>query len=139
MSSEPTDPLVRVLTVGGPAAAGLAAAAALIGYVARSGAGAAGALLGALLPAVFLGITACSGVWARRIRPDLLGFAVLGSWLPKVLALMVFLHWLKHQTFYDKPAFLITLVLGTFGLLLLEGWLVTRSPQYYVDRRPDGA
>ena len=136
MPSEPTDPLLRVLVVGGPAALALAAVAALVGYATRSGAGAAGALLGALLPAVFLGITALSGVWARRIRPDLLGFAILGSWLPKVLALMLFLHWLKHQTFYDRPSFFVTLVVGTFGLLMLEGWLVTRSPQLYVDRRP---
>ena len=135
MPSEPTDPLVRVLTVGGPAAVGLAAIAALLGYLTRSGAGAAGALLGALLPALFLGITALSGVWARGLRPDLLGFAVLGSWLPKVLALLLFLHWLKHQAFYDRPSFFITLVLGTFGLLMLEGWLVTHSPQFYADGR----
>lgn len=133
MSPEPRDPLVRVLAVGGPASLALAVLAAVVGYLARGGAGACGALLGALVPAVFLGITAVTGVWARRIRPDYLGFAILGSWLPKVLGLMLFLHWLKHEDFYDKPTFLITLVVGTFGLLMLEGWLVTRSPQFYAD------
>ncbi len=135
MSTEPRDPLLRALAYGGPASLGLAVVSALLGYALRGQAGAAGALLGAVIPTVFLGITAVSGVWARRLRPEYLGFAILGSWLPKVLALMLFLHWLKRETWYDKPSFLVALLLGTFGLLMLEGWTVTRSPQYYSDPR----
>ncbi len=135
MSSEPRDPLLRALAYGGPASLALAAAGALLGYAVQGRAGAAGALLGAVIPAVFLGITAMSGVWARRLRPEYLGFAILGSWLPKVLALMLVLHWLKHETWYDRPSFLVSLLAGTFGLLMLEGWVVTRSQQFYIDPR----
>lgn len=135
MPAEPRDPLLRALRIGGPAALGYTLLAMLAGHFWAGSWGSFGALLGGLVPAVFLGITAATGVWARRLKPEYLGFAILGSWLPKVLALLVFLAWLRDQGWYDKPTFLVTLLGGTFGLLLLEGWLVTRSPQYYVDPR----
>ena len=60
--------------------------------------------------------------------------AGLGSWLIKMIVLIGFLAWLKHQDWFDRPVFFVTLLVGTFGLLMLEGWLVTRSPQYYTER-----
>lgn len=132
MSADPIDPLARVLRVGFPAAIGLLIAAAVLGWVFRGSAGAWGGFLGAAVPAVFLGITAAVGVRARRVDVRQLGFFVLGSWLVKLVLLIAFLAWLRQQDWFDRPVFFVVLLVGTAGLLGLEGWLVSRSPQLYV-------
>ena len=132
MPVEPRDPLARVLRIGGPVALGYIVVATGIGHFWAGSWGSFGAMTGALVPTVFLGITAASGLCARRLRPDLLGFAILGSWLIKMICLIAFLAWFKHEDWYDRGAFFVALLIGTFGLLMLEGWLVTHSPQYYV-------
>lgn len=131
MATEPRDPLSRVLRIGGPAALGYTLIATAAGHFYASSWGSFGGMFGALVPTVFLGITAVSGVWARRLKPELLGFVILGSWLIKMIVLIGFLVWFKQQDWYDKGTFFVTLLVGTFGLLMLEGWLVTRSPQHY--------
>ena len=131
----PRDPLTRVLRVGGPAALGYTLAATGIGHVWAGSWGSFGGMFGALVPTVFLGITAVTGVLARRLKPEFLGFAILGSWLIKMIALLGFLAWFKHQDWYDRGYFFVVLLLGTFALLMLEGWFVSRSPQYYVSPR----
>ena len=132
MSADPIDPLARVLRVGLPAASGLLIAAAGLGGLIRGSAGAWGGLLGAAVPAVFLGITAAVGVRARRVDVRQLGVFVLGSWLVKLVLLVAFLAWLRQQDWFDRPMFFVVLLVGTAGLLSLEGWLVSRSPQLYV-------
>lgn len=131
--SEPREPHVRVLRVGALAVLLLLVVAVPLGALRAGGAGARGAIIGALVPAVFLGITMATAVWARRLRADLLGFAILGSWLPKLIALLGVLAWLRHGHWYDRPTLFVTLLTGTVVLLGLEGWLVTRAPQYYAD------
>lgn len=132
MITTPPDPLTRVLRIGGPVALGYILLATGAGHFWAGSWGSFGGMFGALVPTVFLGITAISGVWARRLKPELLGFVILGSWLIKMIVLIGFLAWFKQQDWYDKGTFFVTLLIGTFGLLMLEGWLVTRSPQYYV-------
>ena len=132
MPTEPRDPLTRVLRIGGPAALAYLLVATGVGHFWAGSWGSFGGMFGALVPTVFLGITAATGVVARRMKPELLGFAILGSWLIKMIALLGFLAWFKHQDWYDRGYFFIVLLLGTFALLMLEGWLVTRSPQHYV-------
>ena len=130
---EPREPHVRVLKTGGLAVLVLVAVAVPLGALRAGGSGAAAALIGALVPAVFLGITALTAVRARRLRADLLGVAILASWVPKLLALVVFLAWMRHGHWYDRPTFFVTLLAGTVALLGVEGWLVTRAPQFYAD------
>ena len=129
----PIDPLTRALRAGFPAALVLTVAGTGVGAIFRGAPGAWGGLIGALVPAAFLGITAGAGVYTKRMRAELLGAAVLGSWLLKMVLLIGFLAWLKLQMWFDRPVFFVTLLAGTFGLLMLEGWLVTRSPQYYAE------
>ena len=131
----PRDPLSRVLRVGAPAALAYLLLATLAGHFWAGSWGSFGAMFGALVPTVFLGITAATGLATRRMRPDLLGAAVLGSWLVKMVSLLAFLAWFKHQDWYDRGTFFVVLLIGTFGLLMLEGWLVTRSPQFYAEPR----
>ena len=134
----PIDPLTRVLRVGAVAVPVLLGASALVGWVLRGAAGCWGGLLGAAVPSVFLGITAAIGVRARQVSVNQLGVLVLTSWLFKIVALVAFLAWLRQQDWFDRPMFFVVLVLGTAGLLGLEGWLVTRSPQLYVAPSAEG-
>lgn len=131
--TRPMDPLQRAVRVALPVGVAYAAIAVFLGHAHAGRAGGLGALVGALLPLVFFGITAVTGMWARRLNAQALGFAVLGSWLPKMLVLLVFLHWMKQGTWYDKPTFFVTLLAGTVLLLGTEGWIVTHAPQLYVD------
>lgn len=129
----PVDPLTRVLRVGTPAAAVLTAVAAGGGWLVSGPSGFWGGLLGAAVPTVFFGITAAIGVRARQVSVTSMGVLVLSSWLFKIVALVAFLYWLRMQDWFDRPVFFVALLVGTTGLLGLEGWLVTRSPQLYAD------
>lgn len=126
------DPLSRVLRVGRWAAAVLLVVSAGIGWIWQAEAGLWGGAMGALVPTVFLGITAAVGVRARRVSVERLGVMVLTSWLVKIVAMIAFLAWLREQDWFDRPTFFAALLIGTAGLLALEGWLVSRSPQLYV-------
>lgn len=130
------DPLARVLRIGGLAAAALLVVGAAVGTLLAGRAGLWGGLLGALVPAVFLGITAAVGV--SKVPVARLGVLVLASWLLKIVALIAFLAWLREQDWFSRPIFFAFLLVGTAGLLTLEGWLVTRSPQLYADPSADG-
>ena len=127
------DPLTRVLRVGGPAALALVVTAAGGGWLVSGLPGFWGGVLGASVPSVFFGITAAVGVRARQVSVTSMGVLVLTSWLFKIVALIAFLWWLRMQDWFDRPIFFVALLIGTAGLLGLEGWLVTRSPQLYAD------
>jgi hypothetical protein len=127
------DPLTRVLRVGGPSAVALTVIAAGGGWVVAGMPGFWGGLLGASVPSVFFGITAVVGVRARQVSVTSMGVLVLTSWLFKIVALIAFLWWLRMQDWFDRPIFFVALLIGTAGLLGLEGWLVTRSPQLYAE------
>ena len=135
MSPEPRDPLARALRIGTPVGIAYTGLATLAGHFLAGSWGSFGAMFGGLLPLVFFGITMLTGLLARRLGPDLIGFAILGSWLPKMIGLLFFLNWLSDQTWYDRGVFMVTLLIGTIGLLTLEGWVAVRSPQYYTDPR----
>lgn len=127
------DPLSRVLRVGAPSAAALMVIAAGGGWAIAGMPGLWGGFLGAAVPSVFFGITAAVGVRARQVSVTSMGVLVLTSWLFKIVALVAFLWWLRMQDWFDRPIFFLALLIGTAGLLGLEGWLVTRSPQLYAE------
>ena len=135
MPTDSREPLAQALRIGTPAGIAYTAVATLIGHFVAGSFGSFGAMMGGLVPLVFFGITMLTGVLARRLSPGMLGFAILGSWLPKMLILLFFLNWISDQTWYDRGVFMVSLLVGSIGLLALEGWVVTRTPQTYVDPR----
>ncbi len=112
---------------------GLTVAFCAIGYVMESTAGVWGAFLGSLIAGGFFAVTAIVAVKTANMDVQYLGFAVLGSWLFKIVLLIGALFWLRSQDFYDRPIFFATLLVQTIALLVLETVLVTRAPVPYVE------
>lgn len=138
--SEPTptlpalrEPMRRALRIGALAFLAAVPVVAVIGYFVDGMAGVWGALLGLALPLAFLSITSIVALATVRLRPDLLGAAVLGSWLLKIIVLIAVLVPLSNAHFYNRMVFFIVLLIGTFGYLALEAVIVVRTRVPYVD------
>ena len=65
-----------------------------------------------------------------------LGAAVLGSWLVKMILLIVILVLLRDADFYSRPVLFITLLVGTVGALVLEALVVSRTQVPYTESGP---
>jgi hypothetical protein len=61
---------------------------------------------------------------------------VLGSWLVKMLLVVVVLALLRGQDFYAEPALFVALLVGTVGSLLLEARIVATTRVPYVQTGP---
>ena len=111
----------------------LTVALSAIGYLVSGESGVWGALLASVLAGSFFAVTGIVAALTANLDVQYLGFAVLGSWLLKIVVLLGALFWLRGQDFYDRPIFFITLLLETVVLLVLEAVLVTRAPVPYVE------
>ena len=111
----------------------LTVALSAIGYLVSGESGVWGALLASVLAGSFFAVTGLVAALTANLDVQYLGFAVLGSWLLKIVVLLGALFWLRGQDFYDRPIFFITLLLETIVLLVLEAVLVTRAPVPYVE------
>lgn len=120
------------LTVGLVAWMGLTALAVAIGAGVASKPGVWAALIGSGIAGVFFLLTAAVAVVTSAMKPAYLGGAILGSWLIKIMVLMGALAWLRNQDFYHRGMLFGTLVVTTFGMLILESVLVTRAKVPYV-------
>ena len=111
----------------------LTVALSAIGYLVSDESGVWGAVLASVLAGSFFAVTGIVAALTSNLDVQYLGFAVLGSWLLKIVVLLGALFWLRGQDFYDRPIFFITLLLETIVLLVLEAVLVTRAPVPYVE------
>jgi len=111
----------------------LTVALSAIGFLVSGESGVWGALLASVLAGSFFAVTGMVAALTANLDVQYLGFAVLGSWLLKIVVLLGALFWLRGQDFYDRPIFFITLLLETVVLLVLEAVLVTRAPVPYVE------
>jgi hypothetical protein len=111
----------------------LTVALSAIGFLVSGESGVWGALLASVLAGSFFAVTGIVAALTVNLDVQYLGFAVLGSWLLKIVVLLGALFWLRGQDFYDRPIFFITLLLETVVLLVLEAVLVTRAPVPYVE------
>lgn len=127
------DPLARVarwsaLLSAAALAAGCALAAAVAGMP-----GVYGALLGIGLPTVFFGLTLALALLTKRRSGAALGGLILGSWLVKLIALVVVLAILKPLDFYHRPVFATALLGWTAVMLGIEVRVIKRTRQPYVE------
>jgi hypothetical protein len=104
-----------------------------IGYLVAGTPGLWGGLLGFGISLVFFTITALVAIGTARLQPQWLGFAVMGSWLLKIVALIAILAVLDGADFYSRGVFFGTLLITTFAYLGMEAWIVARTRVLYVE------
>jgi len=133
-------PMRAVLRWGLAAAAvGLPLGAAL-GFLIDGAAGAWGALLGFGIAVIFFTLTVGVSIATARLHPQWLGMVVLASWLLKLIGLIGALVLLRSEDFYSRGVFFAALLIGTFGYLTMEAFIVSRTKVLYVEPElaPDG-
>jgi hypothetical protein len=138
-SSGPTAlvvPMRRVLRTGAIAALVALPLSAALGALFAGAPGAWGALIGMGLAVGFLAVTVLVSLVTARMDPTRLGIWVLGSWLVKVVLLIVVLALLRDADFYSRPALFVSLLVGIAGSLLLEARIVSTTRVPYVEPGP---
>lgn len=115
--------LVAALAVGGTA----------IGWFAAGLPGVWGALIGVALA----GLCCAATVWsvAHTIGADTTSImtTVLGTWLVKLVLIIVALAFLRGREFYNPYVLFGVLALGVIGAVIIESYCVHRSRMTYVD------
>ena len=109
----------------------LAVAAAVIGFLVAGTTGLWSALLGVLIAAVFLAITALSILIANRWYGDDLYVPiffgiVLGGWILKFVVFIVALLLLRGQPWLDPTVFFVAVVVSVLASLVVDVVVLTR-------------
>ena len=104
-----------------------------VGYMVDGTAGVWGALIGIGLALVFSGTTVVAMLRTVRSTPQVMAGVVMGTWLAKVLVVIVVLAVIKDLDFYSKPVLAAVLLVGVLGSAYLDYRAVTRSHVPYVE------
>jgi hypothetical protein len=126
-------PMAAVLRWGSLGALVAIVLAAVLGWVIAGMPGLWGAILGIAIPVAFFSVTVIVALVTLRVRPEVFGAAILGSWILKIAILIAVLAVLSRADFYSRTAFFIAFVVGTVGYLLTEAIIVVRTRVPYVE------
>lgn len=129
-------PMRRVLRIGLIASLVALPVAVLLGYLLAGTAGAWGAAIGMGIAVGFFTITVGVALGTAGMDATALGASVLGSWLVKMILLIVVLVLLRDAEFYSRPVLFVSLLVGTIGTLVLEALVVTRTQVPYTESPP---
>jgi hypothetical protein len=127
----------RVLVVTGSGLAVLLPLGTVAGWLLGGSEVGIGILLGLALPAAFFGATVLTGVLAARMDNTRFVGVVVGSWLGKVICLIVVMALIGDGDFFDRTAFFVAFVVGVAGWLAAEAIVVLRSRVPYVEVSPE--
>ncbi len=111
----------------------LAALGIGVGALVSGLAGVWGALLGVAVAAFFSATTVFVMLRTVHSTPTTTAAAVMGSWLGKMIVLIVVLALLRGHDFYDRWVFAAVLLVGAIGSALLDYRAVSRGRMPYVD------
>jgi multisubunit Na+/H+ antiporter MnhF subunit len=106
-----------------------------VGALVAGWAGVWGALIGVGLAAVFSGTTVIAMLRTVHSPPQTMALVVMGSWLAKVLVVIVVLAVIKDMDFYSKPVLAVVLLAGVLGSAYLDFRAVSRGRVPYVETR----
>lgn len=126
-------PMRAVLRWGTLAAVGALVLAGVVGYLVDGSSGLWGGVLGIAVPVAFFTVTVIVAIVTVRLRPEILGAAILGSWILKLIILIAVLAALSNADFYNRTVFFIAFTLGTVGYLILEAVIVVRTRVPYTE------
>jgi len=130
--------LGRALVYGGILAVGIAIVGSVVGYLIDGPSGLLSALIGAVLTAVFMGVTAVSILVASRVTKNdassVLFFGViLAFWIFKFIAFIVIVILLRSASFVQPFIMFVSILVAVIGSLVVDvlAFVHTRVP--YVD------
>ncbi len=92
-----------------------------------------GALLGWALAVLFSTTTVVAMLRTGRSSPGTMAVVVMGTWLAKVLVVVVALALLRPLDFYSKPVLGAVLAIGVLGSALLDYRAVSAGRVPYVE------
>lgn len=130
---DPRRPLLRAVRFGSIALAVLTVISLAVWGGMRDLPGIWGVLIGAAIGGGFVLMTAASVLFTSSTNPATTGAVVLGSWLLKIVVLIIILAIIRDMQFYDRMALLITLVLALIVVLATEVWGVITAKVTYVN------
>jgi len=124
--------LRRTLGYGFAFAGLIAVVGAIVAGIAAGPVGAWSAVIGAVMAAVFLGITAASILIA--VRFDIVAFfaIVLGAWLLKFVVFIVVALSLRGQPWVNPTALFLTLIVGVVASLTVDVIVVMKTRMPYI-------
>ncbi len=138
--------LTLSLRYGGILAGAVAVVAGLIGFLVSGIPGLLGGLAGAVLAALFLGLTTVSMLVAGRVtRGDpgnpVFYAIVLGAWFVKMVVFVVVAVWLRGQEWLNPLVFFVALLVAVIGSLIVDMVAIQRARVPYVSdiELPDGS
>lgn len=126
-------PMTAVLRWGSLGSLIAMVVAVVVGFLIAGMPGLWGALLGIAIPVAFFSITVIVALVTVRVRPEVFGAAILGSWLIKIVVLIAVLAVLSRADFYDRGIFFAAFVVGTVGYLVTEAIIVVRTRVPYIE------
>lgn len=91
------------------------------------------ALLGAAVGGAFVLFTVAVVLGTASSPPTTVAAVLMGTWLLKLVGLIVVLAVLRRFDFYDAPTFGIVVIVAAVGLLAVETRAVIRTRATYVD------
>ncbi|WP_420110698.1 hypothetical protein [Pseudactinotalea sp.] len=91
-----------------------------IGYLVAQTPGLWGALIAAGLGLVFTFTTVATLRFLVGRGPELLQIALIGSWLLKMVLVVVLMLWLRSQDFYHRGVFFVTLAVVVISAIVVE-------------------
>ena len=91
-----------------------------------------GVLIGAAIAGGFLLVTVASVLLTAPTTPTTTGAVVLGTWLMKVIVVLMVLVLIRDLTFYSHVAFFVTLLVALIVVLATEAYGVITSRVTYL-------
>jgi len=104
-----------------------------IGWLVAGSKGVWGALIGVGLALVFSGTTVVAMLRTVHSSPQTMAAVVMGTWLAKVVVVIVVLALIRDADFYSKPVLAVVLLVGVLGSAYLDYRAVYSARLPYVE------
>ena len=125
-------PLLNALRNGAIGLAVVLVLGMLVGWFVAGAAGIWGAVIGGLIAGVFELITVVMVLLTRNLPPATTMSIIMGSWLLKILIVLVVVAAIKGLTFYDRGTFVAVMAAALVAVLAAETVGVKKTQATYV-------
>lgn len=129
---DPQAPLKRALKLGSWGLVAITVVSLAVWGGMRDLPGIWGVLIGAAIGGGFVLLTVGSVLVTSGTSPSTTMAVVLGSWMVKLIVLIIVLFWLRGMSFYDTAALGTTVILALVVVLATEVWGVMTTNSTYV-------